>query len=92
MRSAIWRGGTGKADGHADRSFNLCRLKKKLFGSWDRFEVPWPFSRACFVWGEPIWVSADADRQQLEAKRVEVEAALNKLSDDADQLVEDVIR
>src|SRR5437879_5713576 len=37
--------------------------------------------------GEPIWVSRDADRVQLEAKRVEVEAALNKLGDEADHAV-----
>src|SRR3989449_8153725 len=62
--------------------------KKKLFRSWDRFEVPLPFSRACFAWGEPISVPRDADRVQLEAKRVEVEAALNKLGDEADHAVE----
>ena len=39
--------------------------------------------------GRPtIWVSRDADRVQLEAKRVEVEAALNKLGDEADHAVE----
>ena len=81
------RGRTGKADGPADPPLHLCRLKKKLFGSWDRFEVPLPFSRACYAWGEPIWVPADAARAQLEAKRVEVETALNKLGDEADRSV-----
>ncbi len=87
MRRAARRGGTGKADGPADPPAHRRRLKKKLFGSWDRFEVPLPFSRACYAWGEPIWVPADADRVQLEAKRVEVEAALNKLGDEADRSV-----
>ena len=87
MRRAGWGGGTGKADGGADGSAHLCRLKKKLFASWDRFEVPLPFSRACFLWGEPIWVPADADRKQLEAKRVELEMALKKLGEEADRLV-----
>jgi lysophospholipid acyltransferase (LPLAT)-like uncharacterized protein len=87
VRCAGRRGGTGKADGPADPSLHLRCLKKKLFGSWDRFEIPLPFSRACYAWGEPIWVPADADRVQLEAKRVEVEAALNKLGDEADRSV-----
>jgi len=39
------------------------------------------------MWGEPIWVPADADHSQLEAKRVEVETALNELADEADQQV-----
>ena len=81
------RGGIGEAHGTADPALHLRRLKKKLLGSWDRFEVPLPFSRACFAWGEPIWVPADASRVQLEAKRVEVEGALNKLSDEADRAV-----
>ena len=87
MRRAGRRGGAGEADGDADHSPDLLRLKKKLFRSWDRFEVPLPFSRACYAWGEPIGVPADADRMQLEAKRVEVETALNRLGDEADRAV-----
>ena len=64
--------------------------KKKLFRSWDRFQVPLPFSQACCAWGEPIWVPRDSDRVQLESKRMEVETALNKLGDEADHAVEDV--
>jgi hypothetical protein len=82
----------GEADGASDHPPDLRRLKKKLFRSWDWFEVPLPFSRARFAWGEPIWVSRDADRVQLEAKRAEVETALNKLGDEADHAVDDVTR
>jgi lysophospholipid acyltransferase (LPLAT)-like uncharacterized protein len=92
VRRAARRRRASEADGAADRPTHLCRLKKKLFRSWDRFEVPLPFSRACFAWGEPIWVPRDGDRVLLEAKRVEVEAALNKLGDEADHSVEDVTR
>jgi hypothetical protein len=92
VRRAGRRGGTGEADGTADHPPDLCRLKKKLFRSWDRFEVPLPFSRACFAWGEPISVPADANPAQLEAKRVEVETALNKLGDEADRAVGEVTR
>lgn len=81
------RGGAGEADGAADLPPDLLRLKKKLFRSWDRFEVPLPFSRACYAWSEPISVPADADRAQLEEKRVAVETALNKLGDEADRAV-----
>ena len=81
-------GGASEADGTADNPSDLRCLKKKLFGSWDRFEVPLPFSRACYAWGEPIVVPADADRAQLEAKRMDVETALNRLGDEADHSVE----
>jgi len=87
VRRAGRRGGTGEADGAADNPADLRRLKKQLFRSWDCFEVPLPFSLACYAWGEPIWVPADADRARLEEKRVEVEAALNELSNEADRAV-----
>ena len=40
---------------------------KKLFASWDRFMVPYPWSRGLFLWGPPLWVSPDGDAADLEA-------------------------
>jgi lysophospholipid acyltransferase (LPLAT)-like uncharacterized protein len=62
-------------------------LKKKVFASWDRFMVPYPFSRGLFVWGQPLWVMSDADEAQLEAKRIEIETLLNQLAAQADEAV-----
>jgi len=62
-------------------------LKKKLFASWDRFLVPYPFSRGVFYWGEPIWVSRDATEAELEAKRRDLEAELNRITALADEAV-----
>jgi lysophospholipid acyltransferase (LPLAT)-like uncharacterized protein len=62
-------------------------LKKKLFASWDRFLFPYPFSRGLFQWGEPIWVSRDATETELEAKRSELESALNRITAEADEAV-----
>lgn len=50
--------------------------KKKLLRSWDRMVVPMPFTRALFLYGEPIVVGREAD---VEAERVRVERALNEL-------------
>lgn len=61
--------------------------KKKLFSSWDRFMVPYPFSRGLFLWGAPIWVSREADEAALEAARVELESALNRLTAEAESEV-----
>ena len=48
-------------------------------GSWDRTQVPLPFTTALIDLAPPIFVSADADRQELEAKRDELQAALDDL-------------
>lgn len=47
--------------------------------SWDRFQVPWPFSRARGVWAGPLRVPRDANPEQVEAMRLEMEAMLNNL-------------
>jgi lysophospholipid acyltransferase (LPLAT)-like uncharacterized protein len=58
--------------------------KKKHFESWDRFMVPYPWSRGLYLWGAPIWVPRNADEQTLEAARLELETALNLLTEQAD--------
>jgi lysophospholipid acyltransferase (LPLAT)-like uncharacterized protein len=62
-------------------------LKKKVFASWDRFVVPYPFARGLYVCGKPIWVSAGATDADLEAKRLELEASLNAITAQADEAV-----
>ncbi len=62
--------------------------KKKLFASWDRYMVPYPFSRGLFLYGKPLWVPREAEEAMLESLRVELETALNQLTDQAEQDVE----
>ena len=57
----------------------------RFLHSWDRFCVPRPFSRAVIAWGSPIYVPRDADDTLLEAKRHELEQALNDLTAQSDQ-------
>jgi len=55
---------------------------KITFNSWDNFMVPLPFSRATLRIGHPIIVPRDADEQQHENKRLELEKILQTLSED----------
>jgi lysophospholipid acyltransferase (LPLAT)-like uncharacterized protein len=48
--------------------------------SWDGFQVPKPFTLARVDIGRPIYVSADADEEQLKAKRDELQRALDELT------------
>jgi lysophospholipid acyltransferase (LPLAT)-like uncharacterized protein len=61
--------------------------RSRVLGSWDRFIVALPFSRGVFLWGEPIEVPRDADDELLEAKRQDVERAMNSLTDRADAMM-----
>jgi lysophospholipid acyltransferase (LPLAT)-like uncharacterized protein len=49
--------------------------------------VPYPWSRGLFLWGPPLWVTAEADATELETKRLELEALLNRLTAQADETV-----
>ncbi len=59
--------------------------RKKIFGSWDAFNLPFPFSRGLFVWGEPFYVAKDAD---MEEARLELERQMQELTEFADEQVQ----
>ncbi|HYM29926.1 MAG TPA: lysophospholipid acyltransferase family protein [Candidatus Cybelea sp.] len=59
--------------------------RRRLLSSWDRFVIALPFSRGVIVWGAPIKVAEDADAAAIEAARAAVEAALNRITDEADR-------
>lgn len=56
--------------------------------SWDRFAVPRPFRPAACVVPKPILVPKDADRDELERSRVEVETRMNAAAIEAERWVE----
>lgn len=62
--------------------------KKKFFRTWDRFLLPYPFSRGVFIWGDPIYVDRNGDRDYLEKMRLLVERQLNELTEQADRYFE----
>ena len=58
--------------------------KVTRLGSWDRFVIPHPFSRAVFIVGRPVRVPPDADEATFEAKRREMEDELNRITEVAE--------
>ncbi len=59
--------------------------RAKVIGTWDSFLLVWPFSRAAFNWGAPIYVPRDAGADVMEEKRLELETTLNQLTDEIDR-------
>ncbi len=53
--------------------------RKITLNTWDRFEIPLPFSRLCYHLGPPLRVGPRDRGAALEAKRRELEACLNRL-------------
>ncbi len=65
--------------GEAMGCFYLLPAQARAIGSWDRFLVPLPFSRVVVSWARAVEAPApNADPATLEAKRVELNAALER--------------
>ncbi len=58
-----------------------------LAPTWDRYIVPFPFSRAVMVFGRPIWLSVDATDEESEAARLRLEQEIHRAQAEADRLM-----
>ncbi len=51
----------------------------KAMSGWDKLQIPFPFTSAAVIYGDPIYVDADADAGAIEAKNRELQTALDSL-------------
>jgi hypothetical protein len=63
-------------------SFSASR--RRFLKSWDAFLVPVPFSRAVYIWGEPIYVSRTATKDEVVKHQEALEECLDLLTMKAD--------
>lgn len=61
--------------------------KKRLLRSWDRFEVPLPFSRVVIVYNDPVMVPGDCVGEPLDQFKWEMQRTLNGLTDEAERML-----
>jgi lysophospholipid acyltransferase (LPLAT)-like uncharacterized protein len=66
----------------------IASSRRKTLNNWDRTAINLPFSRIAMVANEPVWVPSDATGDVLEAKRLEVESELNRLTKHAYDLAD----
>ena len=83
---AVW---LAKLTGNPVVPFHMEASRYWSLQSWDRTQIPMPFSTVALAVGKPITVSGDADGADLEAKRVEVEDALYALERRAAAMLND---
>jgi lysophospholipid acyltransferase (LPLAT)-like uncharacterized protein len=58
--------------------------RRHVFGSWDRFVLPLPFSRVTVNFGEPLHLPPRMDEATLQEKQAELENALNRLTEESE--------
>lgn len=69
-----------KKTGHPVLPFSINSSKYFTAPSWDALQVPLPFARARVRIASPIYVPADADAETLEAKRAQLQRALDDIN------------
>ena len=68
-----------RATGNPLLPFHLEASSHWTMGSWDRTQIPKPFSTVALAVGEPIEVRRDLPDEELEAVRLGLEARLREL-------------
>ena len=58
-----------------------------FISTWDEYMIPLPFAKAVFIFGEPIYVDADASPEAVEEKRKQLETEIHRLQAEAKRLV-----
>jgi lysophospholipid acyltransferase (LPLAT)-like uncharacterized protein len=81
---AVW---LAKLTGNPIVPFHMEASSYWSLKSWDRTQIPKPFSTVALAVGKAIDVPVDADEATLEAKRLEVEGALTALERRAGELL-----
>jgi hypothetical protein len=81
---AVWLAG---ATGNPVLPFHIESSSHWTAKSWDRHQVPKPWSHVAVAMGPPIDVPAGASGAAIEAARVALEAALARLKDEATGLL-----
>jgi lysophospholipid acyltransferase (LPLAT)-like uncharacterized protein len=62
--------------------FHFTARNKKRLRSWDQMIIPVPFSKAIYLYGEPIFVPRDGDAEEWRGR---VEHAMNELAEQAER-------
>lgn len=69
-----------KKSGHPICPVTMALERRWIAPTWDSFQVPKPFSRACVFVAPPIYVAADADEAELAARNDQLQATLDELT------------
>jgi lysophospholipid acyltransferase (LPLAT)-like uncharacterized protein len=72
--------------GQAILPFHIAARRSVKLPSWDRLEIPLPFTRAVAVVGEPIYVARNTSPEEVASKQEALQAVLDRLRQQAEQI------
>ena len=75
-----------KKTGYPILPFTYGAKNVHIFPSWDRFLLPFPLSPCTLIYGRPVRVPEDADREIFKEKQQELETEMNRITRLADSI------
>jgi lysophospholipid acyltransferase (LPLAT)-like uncharacterized protein len=78
---AVW---VASKTGHKICPFHLCAERRWELSSWDRFQIPKPFSRVFLTIAPPIAVPPEAGEAELESYHAQLQRTLEELLERGD--------
>jgi lysophospholipid acyltransferase (LPLAT)-like uncharacterized protein len=72
--------------GQAILPFHIAARRAVELPSWDRLQIPLPFTRAVAVVAEPIYIDHNASSEEVASKQEALQAALDRLRLQAEEL------
>ena len=70
--------------GQAILPFHIVARRRLELSSWDRLQIPLPFTRAAVFVAAPIYVSTDANKDEIARKQSELQSSLDQLRSEAE--------
>ena len=80
-----------KKTGYPIIPFAYSAKKIKIFSSWDRFILPYPFTKAKIVYGNPVYVPEDTEKKSYKLFEAKLEKELCRITEDVDRSFKHVI-
>jgi lysophospholipid acyltransferase (LPLAT)-like uncharacterized protein len=70
----------GRETGYPIIPISYSARKIKVFDSWDRFVLPWPFTKGTFIYGNPFLVPKDSTPKEEKELCMQLEKELNRIT------------
>lgn len=86
--SGVVQGGVmliAKKSGAALVPVGISANRRWHVSTWDRYMFPKPFAKCLMVFGDPIYLSKDADQEEVETARLILEKAIHKIQAETDE-------
>jgi lysophospholipid acyltransferase (LPLAT)-like uncharacterized protein len=59
----------------------------KILNTWDKFNLPYPFSKGVLVYGDPIFIPKHCSTEEIAEYKISLQNALNTITERAEQWV-----